>query len=334
MNYCYSTLQPMKGEGYSQSARKALQGGSARKFPHILSFTHADLLLPINERKGRHLSISGVQDKVQLDWEGGALTVVEKGGSYILKPQPSSPYLQLREDVPANEHLTMQIAGQIFGINVAVNACIRFSDGELAYITRRFDRREGVPILQEDLCQLMERTEETHGSEYKYDASYEEIVETVMRICPAYKVELRKIFFRILFNYVFANGDAHLKNFSFCQSAHGDYVLSPAYDLLNTALHTPNELGRTALDLFADNYMTPEYEERGFYTEPDFVRLGGIYGVDERTVLKMIALFHERRELVEELVQRSFLSEEAKVRYLEIYRDRLLAFHETCRWMR
>jgi serine/threonine-protein kinase HipA len=47
----------------------------------------------------------------------------------------------LQTDVPANEHLTMQIAGQLFGIAVPPNACVELSDGEPAYLVKRFDRR-------------------------------------------------------------------------------------------------------------------------------------------------------------------------------------------------
>jgi serine/threonine-protein kinase HipA len=41
--------------------------------------------------------------------------------------------------MPANEHLTMQIARQVYGIETAENALIFFKNGAQAYITRRFD---------------------------------------------------------------------------------------------------------------------------------------------------------------------------------------------------
>jgi hypothetical protein len=33
-----------------------------------------------------------------------------------------------------------------------------------------------------------------------------------------------------MFNYLFSNGDAHLKNFSLLESSKGDYFLSPLYE--------------------------------------------------------------------------------------------------------
>ncbi len=41
--------------------------------------------------------------------------------------------------------------------------------------------------------------------------------------------------------YVCSNGAAHLKNFSLFESAFGDYILTPAYDVLCTSLHFPEE---------------------------------------------------------------------------------------------
>lgn len=326
---CYSTLCEMANAGYSQAAKKLLFGSGSCVVPDTLPFTHADLALPINERKTRKNSISGVQEKVALKFEKGGFSVDDKG-DFILKPIPTAPKAVFCRDIPANEHLTMQIARQIFKIDVAANAIIPFSDGEFAYITKRFDRRNGESIPQEDFCQLSGRSEESHGSHYKYNASYEEVADIVREYCSAYRVELPKLFYRILFNYVIANGDAHLKNFSVCQSPFGDYVLSPAYDLLNTLLHFPNEMWRTALDLFKDgDSTTPEFEALGYYTEPDFVKLGASFGVSEGEVYEMVYSFHRNKQAVEGMIERSFLSPEAKVKYREIFNDRLLAFRKT-----
>src|SRR5690606_38019717 len=54
-----------------------------------------------------------------------------------LKPIPRD--LKKVDQVPANEHLTMQIAKQVYGISVAENAMIFFKGGSPAYITKRFD---------------------------------------------------------------------------------------------------------------------------------------------------------------------------------------------------
>lgn len=298
-----------------------------KSLPQGLPFTKAELRLPVALRKERRNSISGVQSKVLLSLIDGELRLVESGGDFILKPVPEDSEARFAADIPANEHLTMQIARQIFGIKTADNRLIEFADGELAYLTRRFDRRNGETVRQEDLCQVAGRSVETHGSAYKYDFSYEEMADIIRAVVPAARIELPKVFLQILFDYIFANGDAHLKNFSVYESALGDYVMTPAYDLLSTSLHYPHDLTFMALSLFKDDdFMTSEFEQLGFYTAPDFILLGRSYGVDEKGVLSMIRKFKAKAASVEDMVRASRLTSAAQEEYLRIFHDRLNMF--------
>ena len=290
-----------------------------------LDFSTSDLNLPVNRDKTRRASISGVQDKVQLKRVRGGFAVVESGGDYILKPVPRNTYAELASDIPANEALTMDIAEKVFRVKTAEHELVEMKDGEYAYLTRRFDRRDGECVQQEDFCQLAGHTPETHGENYKYDASYEELADLMRRFCPAAAVENPKVFFLILFNYVFANGDAHLKNFSLYRSEQGDYILTPAYDLLNTAVHSPNEPTATGLEFFADGHFTPAYETLGFYSSADFIELGAAFGVFEEDVRGMISLFHAHRDEVAQMIETSRLSDEARSRYIFRFHDRLKA---------
>ena len=290
-----------------------------------LDFTYDDLGLVPTVEKTRRASVSGVQEKVQLKRVRGGYEIVASGGDAILKPVPRNTAAKLAADIPANEHLTMRIAAKVFGIHAAENELVSLKDGEYAYLTRRFDRRDGRPIRQEDFCQLSGRSEDTHGSNYKYDASYEELADLMRKFCPSAAVENPKVFFIILFNYVFANGDAHLKNFSLYQSPQGDYILTPAYDLLNTAIHFPNDPSATALDFFADGHFTSRYEDLGFYSSADFIELGRCFGVGEAEVRRMMEAFPSRSVAVETAIAESLLSDEAKARYLLLFKDRLRA---------
>ena len=217
------------------------------------------------------------------------------------------------------------MASRIFGINTAEHELVTLADGEYAYVTKRFDRRNGLAVRQEDFCQLAERSEETHGLNFKYDASYEELAALVRRYCPSFAVENRKIFFLIVFNYVFSNGDAHLKNFSLYESIQGDYILTPAYDLLNTRIHFPDEPTATGLDFFADGHFTSRYEELGFYSSTDFIELGKCFGLQEMVVRKMLARFERTMIDVENEISSSVLSTPAKDSYVKHFKDRLRA---------
>ena len=72
-----------------------------------------------------------------LDGRKLRLSHAEERGQYILKPIPRD--LKKVDQAPMNEHLTMQLAEQVFGLLTAANALVFFSDGTPAYLTRRFD---------------------------------------------------------------------------------------------------------------------------------------------------------------------------------------------------
>ncbi|MEI6809721.1 MAG: HipA domain-containing protein [bacterium] len=324
MNRCMSTLADIPHEGYSRVAERRLAGAN-RKVPHRLTFKRADVV-EFRMTAAEHMSISGVQDKISLKLVRGTLLPIDKDGEYILKPVPSADIPVMKMDVPANEHVTMQIASQVFDISTAVNACIFFSDGEPAYITKRFDRREGVKIGQEDFCQLSNRTEETSGRNYKYDGSYEEAGRILKQYCKAYPIEVEMLFARIVFNYLISNGDAHLKNFSLLESEFGDHILTPAYDMICTSLHFPHE-GRTALDLF-DSFETESFRQNAFYGRQDFLKLAEFYGMDHGRTAQCLNRFASCRDRVFQLVERSFLSPEAQISYKARFEDRAMAISE------
>jgi len=319
---CYSTLEPLERDGFSPRARARL--ADRRQIPHRLDIARADLPR-LRAEAMRRMSVSGVQDKLSLDLVRGRFLVVETGGRYLLKPIPGALLPELHADVPANEHLTMQLAEQVAGLDTAANACVRLADGELAYLTRRFDRRpDGTRVAQEDFCQLMARTPEQHGPNYKYDGSYEALGRALRRFCPAYTVEVERLFRRIVFSYAVSNGDAHLKNFALLQGPRGDHLLSPAYDLVATSLHLPTER-RLALDLFDGDEIPRGVATHGFPTGADLLELARRFGVRDVRARRFLRRLAERRAQTHDLIARSFLSDEAKQRYRARFDDRLTA---------
>ena len=134
-------------ETYCDKCRRKLFKG--KKVNHVLAFSRPEFNEAKIERSGK-LSISGVQVKHSLKLLGNELVLTEKGGEYILKPIPSVQFMNL-DSLPANEHITMQIANHVFDIQTAENALIFFSDMQPAYITKRFDiQSSGKKLLQED----------------------------------------------------------------------------------------------------------------------------------------------------------------------------------------
>jgi serine/threonine-protein kinase HipA len=321
---CPSTLKPGFTTYSPAGLRKVFDG---KRVSHILPFESPDKSQVVSEafmENRQRLSISGVQKKISLRLEKNKLRLIgaEERGQYILKPIPDD--LKRVDQVPANEHLTMQLAEQIFGIQTAGNAMIFFTGDEPAYITRRFDYdKKGSKILMEDFCTLAGKTTDTAGADFKYEASCEDLFILLKQSVGPYLVEAQKLFRLTLFNYVFSNGDAHLKNFSLLETNDGDFTLSPAYDLICTRIHVNDPDIAFKDGLFADDFETDSFAANGFYAYDDFYQLGLRAGLPEAIVKREIALFQNNTELVDPLIDRSFLDDDIKVAYRQMFQDKL-----------
>jgi len=308
---------------YCLPCRKRLFGG--KRVSHVLPFSRPAYEEARLAATGGRLSISGIQTKMPLVLREGRLELTEKGGQYILKPIPHGAFQRL-EIVPINENLTMQIARQVFGIRVAENALVEFEDGELAYLVRRFDvQQDGSRHLQEDFAQIAGRSEESHGKNYKYDLSYEEIGELIRKHVAAHQVEMEKFLHLVVFNYLVHNGDAHLKNFSLLRNEEGgDYTLTPAYDLLNTRLHVPSE-SRAALSLFKGGFETESYRINGFYAYDDFQELANRLMLHAGRFQRFMHAAVSKEPEIFSLVDRSVLPEQCRQLYKDHVSDSIRA---------
>ena len=315
---CYTEVK----EGYCLSCRKKLFGKS--KIASVLPFAAPkEDKLSLFQEHSKRLSISGVQLKYSLRLVNNEWELCEKGSQYILKPIPPARQLEALEDAPENEHLTMQLATQLFKIKTAANAIIYFNDGQPAYITRRFDVREdGLKYLQEDFAQITNRSKENNGLTYKYEGSYEEIGQLIKKFVAASMPALENFFQLIVYNYIISNGDAHLKNFSLIRTDSGEYELTPAYDLMSTVIHTPHE-SDTALSLYENDLNSAYYSTYGCYGRSDFLELAKRLGIVETRAIRIIDDFLLKRNQMETFVSKSFLSGAAKDKYVHYVNDKL-----------
>ncbi len=264
-----------------------------------------------------HISISGFQEKYSLILDGNELRLTNENesGHYILKPISDLP--KNSEFAPANEHLTMQIAKQVFKIETAENALVFFKDGSPAYLTKRFDYNEiGDKLAVEDFASLLGKSPATDGEQYKYEGNYLELFEALKKYVPAWKVETPKLFALIVFNYLFSNGDAHLKNFSLIETQQGDFKLSPAYDLLNTKIHIDDA------DFALKEGLLPKSISKGKIIDQLFI-LGEKAEMTEKSIIKVIQNLTSKEDKVQDLIDKSYLSEKLKRNYLQSYQHRL-----------
>lgn len=325
IKYCPSTLQP-GFTTYSPAAQQALFGSRSKKVSHILPFgppgKSNELTHTYNEKRKR-ISISGVQEKYSLRLDKNTLFLTDMNGTHILKPVPTER-LERITDLPANEHLSMQLARQVFGIKTAACGMIFFDDGSPAYITRRFDYKpDGSGKYQiEDFTTLLAKTPENEGHNFKYNASYLDITKQIQRYVAAAPVVLLDFFRLLVFNYLIANGDAHLKNFSLMETAQGDYLLSPAYDLLCTALHIDDSPLALHGGLYEGDHDEKSYSDFGTYTRTSFLVFAERAGIHPGLAGAVVDEITQGVPQAVSLVERSFLSEGAKRKYIATLRDR------------
>lgn len=316
IKYCPGTL----AKGYAAYSRACLNRVfNGRSVSHILPYTAPAVNEQMDElyfENQKHISISGVQLKYSVLLEKNKLRLTKEGeaGTYILKPIPAA--VKNADQMPANEHLTMQIARQIFDIETAANALIFFENGEAGYVTKRFDVKEaGSKWAKEDFASLAGRTPQTHGEHYKYLGNYLELFQLMKEHLPAYSIEAPKLYRLIGFNYLFSNGDAHFKNFSLIENPQGDFRLSPAYDLLNSRIHINDK------DFALDDGLLPKNLAKGKVME-QFLLLAEQAGLNQKQADKIWHELLSGEEKVAALIEASYLSEKIKSSYLQAYQTK------------
>lgn len=258
--------------------------------------------ITVNER----LAMTGVQPKISLSLNGEKgnkrLTLVGLWGDYILKPQSTD-----FEWMPEIEDLTMHLA-KLFKIETAAHALLRTSTGELAYITKRFDRAKGKKIHVEDLCQLSELL-----TEQKYKSSYERVGKIIKQFTSNSGLDAIKYFRLVLFSFLTGNNDMHLKNFSLMHTDKG-ILFAPAYDLLNVNLIYPDDQEDLALTLCGRKRKVRRSDFDGFAMS---------LGLSEIVRDNIYKDFSKQPEKVQEWINLSFLKEEYKERYMLVFGEKM-----------
>ena len=296
--YCYKELNANETD-FHKACSKQFFGST---HPPLLALDQEQLENLAREIVIKSIAVTGVQPKLSLQLEESPhqvprLTLVGLYGDYILKP-PSKEYPCL----PENEDLTMHLAESV-GIRTAAHSLIRLSSGELAYITRRFDRHNGQKIAVEDFCQLTETL-----TEHKYRGSVEKIGKLVRQFTTNKGYEQQRLFEVILCCYLTGNTDMHLKNYSLIENPLEQYELSPAYDLLSTLLVLPDE-EESALTING---------KKNRLKRTDFDSLAKALQINEKTVGAIYQRFAKALPTWQQWIERSFLSATMKEQYIHL----------------
>ena len=320
---CPSTLMP-GFSGYSPRAIKMLFDGVA-----VSPILDIDFEKEWGQQQARdnmsNMSISGAQEKFSALVDNGHIRLSHQGeqATHILKPAPFNLGLSTRKQIPANEHLTMQIAAQVYGIRTAANGLCFSSSGQPVYITKRFDVVGSVKdCSQEDFAAILQMTEQGNDSNFKYHGNYAQIADAIRKIIPAWMPQMEQFFRMVVFNYLFANEDAHMKNFSLVKKGK-EYFLAPAYDLINTCVHIKSGSDLGLLDgLSPDIEKSDAYDKTGHPCRLDFERFAEKIGLPKKRADMVLDMFMEIQQETYGLINRSFLNDKMKRSYKRIIEER------------
>jgi len=299
MNRCPITYEPLTDEAtYSPEGLRLLHRNLTSLAP--LEFTAEQQRQEAISRAGK-MSVQGLQLKLSavLRITEGRFEIVDRRGQYILKPQ-SLDFPEL----PENEDLTMRMAAAV-EIEVPVHGLLRSADGSFTYFIKRFDRdgRERLPL--EDFAQLSGESRET-----KYDSSMEKVAGVIEQFCTFPAIERVKLFERTIFSFLVGNEDMHLKNFSLI-TRNQKVELAPAYDFLNSTIALRNSKEEMALPLKGKKSGLTPHDFLNYYARE---RLQ----INERVLSDVLSRFTKAIPLWRKLLDRSFLSEEAKQKFSAI----------------
>jgi serine/threonine-protein kinase HipA len=305
--YCYKELENNETD-YHEKCSKIFFGTAA---PPQIEFGLSDLKDLAIKVLGKSESVTGVQPKISMETlksnkNESRLTVVGLWGIYILKP----PRIQFPE-MPENEDLTMHLSS-ILRIKTAEHSLIRLKSGELAYITKRFDRNKKGKLPLEDMAQLTGTL-----TENKYCGSMERIGKIIKKYSTYPGVDLISLYELTLLSFITGNSDMHLKNFSLLTNADDEVILSPAYDLLSTKLLLKEDNEELALTINS---------KKSNLKKADFLLFAENLGINEVSIKNVSIKFKNSEQQLLNFIDTSFLSGTMKEEYKNLLSERLAGF--------
>ena len=305
--YCYKELNEGEKDFHKACSKRMFSTPGVPELP----YTRENLTDLAKQVIRSQTTLTGVQAKLSLDINKGGrnetdrFTIVGLWGRYILKPQ-TDRFAHL----PELEDLTMHLA-ELAKMQIVPHSLIRFADGELCYITRRIDRTAtGDKLPMEDMCQLTERL-----TEHKYKGSYEQIAKAIQRFSAVPKLDMVNYWEQVVLSWITGNADMHLKNFSLYSKEQGKYVLTPAYDMLSTALVMPEDTEELALTLNG---------KKRKIKKADFVASMQASGLEEKVINNIFAKFAKVKDRWFEFIDQSFLPDEMKDAFKAIIAERII----------
>ena len=197
-----------------------------------------------------HLSLTGASGKI-------GLYLRESDGTWFL-PSGTAPSTHIVKQshvrlkgIVTNEQLTLMTAAGC-GIEIPESFIVNTGfgrDDEILLATRRYDRVFGSePLTIDGIARPLRLHQEDFGqamgipAREKYEYGDNKYLAGMFRHLRHYSSDpvsdIRKLWDRIVFNFLIGNTDAHIKNYSLLYSPDMRMIrLAPAYDMLSTTIY-------------------------------------------------------------------------------------------------
>jgi serine/threonine-protein kinase HipA len=158
-------------------------------------------------------SLGGVRPKALINIDGQAWLVKFSEGEEL--------------DTPLIEHVTMGLARSC-GINAATTRALPLG-ARHAVAVKRFDRAGKTRLHAVSAHVALRAAGEDYG--------YPQLAQLLRRLAPAEAIpsQQEQLFRRMVFNILIDNTDDHEKNHALLRSANGQFLLSPAFDVVPSA---------------------------------------------------------------------------------------------------
>jgi serine/threonine-protein kinase HipA len=294
--------------GYSPSVLRNLFEG--KKVFHVLEQSESELL---------H---SEVPDPTDASIKAFRMALVKN----VLQPSLSGDYLlrtvsdeftnqRFNLEKPANIHGCLQLASQIFEMDVVPNALIFFKTGKPALICRYFPKLSTFQNLEE-----LRKVYESHQRPVK---SYLQLLEFYASLASAKMLVREHVYKWIVFSWLVGNAGAHTKTTGMVKLKSGDFMNAPLFESGCSRIHALTPELALPGGLYDGDKSTPEYRENGFYTRHEFTILGEKAGLMSHRIEKILDNFVSLKGSVSALINKAFLPAECIAIFNHTFSERI-----------
>ena len=138
--------------------------------------------------------------------------------------------------------------------------------------------------------------------------------KAIQRFSSVPKLDMVNYWEQVVFSWITGNADMHLKNFSLYSKEQGKYVLTPAYDMLSTALVMPEDTEELALTLNG---------KKRKIKKTDFVASMQFSGLEDKIIENIFNKFMKAKDKWFEFIDLSFLPDGMKESFKTIIAEKL-----------